>query len=1490
MKKNILTRSACVLTAAFLLVCSVMMFMPGAAVKANAAGDGFWSLYEVVTEGDNEWKDGWNKTEYEYTVKAEPGKYTYSWKCNVDYYSASGDLLNLKGDASTVICTNTAPPSIINGGDTVSVGAVLNGHYEKRSFSFEDPSDFADGGNMSICAIYNNNGNDYSYFSHGGSGDTLYTSEEEPTVSRTFTCEIRGGRRDGDELAIRVSSTHGAMCHYKYRWFSGEAPDEGDSDEEGGYWKEVDRGQTDTHVTGSRNLVEQYSDAEWSASEGSFYFKNTKKNLGRESWYPEDHNCDGESVEETLTIGLPERTYLAGDTISLKVDSTVTHNTKHGPLPGVELSAYLCHYEAFGVYGDNIGLIDDLGKGSYGITMVENAGYRYNADGDIEYAEWGYEGQSTTVTAQFPEGTKEGEELWLVEDWDGQITYWYKYVWVKGSPDGATGKDKDKDKEDDKYYWRYDGVQDTYGDSPAGSSFEDGQYVYDNDLRSYKWSWKPESGGCRFRFDYLKNETNDYDGEFHDKGGCKGEYAIFHVTGTELNRNYLPGETANMRLKIDAEKSEYLCRVVETTAWGFAYITRINPDTDPPILDYYTNFDNGNEEAQLTFGFRTTDSPNESIFMDVSAKMPKDAKEGDVVYVVLHCQAEDVYYKVGLRYVYTKGTPVAGGTVGFKGGKGQFFETIDRNAWETPGEDGGVNIPLEVFGGVVGVIGCIGGSVAAAGATKKKGKKGSEKKSSFKLIIYKDFGNSLRKGAAAVPIYARIAEYGPDGVEIPRNYDDLTSSISWFSDTPGVEVIPIGEVNGYMGANVRIPDVGSDLTEAVICARFSSFGGAFTEKVHFRAIGRPQVEVYTTTKPAKLLQSLVMLPGSGKTSELDLVVNGFAEQPTDMAVDKSSPSKNGEDALIVKTAKTGAFTYRLTLNNMVPEGLHDTKLVYLRFQATNAKETAVGVLQIHICPEGISVLSPPLNDKGMIVVNTEDADPGPGVTIPPTVLKLICCHRDKNTGELVVEEKGFDISRFKPTDEATKHVLNEFECEITNIDGKDGEYYVKPKQVLPIDTEKPPLVVTLPLAWPMGFPEYTLEVPVFLEGEHLPNDKPTDADKERELLIRACNRYGLTNNGKAQQLMRLARGTDPAASVLRQIRYAICYEANLYYSKEAEQMTKLGDKMDRIVTILSVAKWFGEQCRTYLLKRYTGDLGELLLNPLIDLVFVDIGGEFFFRGGEDYQLQDNILKKVEQIAENKFSSLMTDPFTSDSFSDLNIKDKAKKASGWIVCFYATVSIKYYYLGDETKGDIGRSCLLALKDLGSTALKTAISKALGDWLNKEQTGPKSFTIVRKNADTGQTETVQSSYVDMMMTNTFRWFKRTTGKSEILKKFFDHCIRNQKAFFGDKLVNYNSTALGGALGDALADVFTNSTVDSIIAMFTGDRFVLKIGDAELHFDLTESLELVREYFMTFFGIDYFMRLLGKDQEKLPQVPDAIPYATLEETQELEKRSRM
>ena len=158
--------------------------------------------------------------------------------------------------------------------------------------------------------------------------------------------------------------------------------------------------------------------------------------------------------------------------------------------------------------------------------------------------------------------------------------------------------------------------------------------------------------------------------------------------------------------------------------------------------------------------------------------------------------------------------------------------TVNTKASGTPGEDGGVAIPIAIVIGSAAAAAAIG---AAAGSGKDEGKK----QSSFRLYVFKNFGDTLQVGEKPQPIYARIAELTPEGAEIPRA--DMSSQINISSGTPGLEVWDGGMVNGYRGAELSIPDKSFAETECIVSFKFTGEGGTLTENMIFKVMGEAKI-------------------------------------------------------------------------------------------------------------------------------------------------------------------------------------------------------------------------------------------------------------------------------------------------------------------------------------------------------------------------------------------------------------------------------------------------------------------------------------------------------------------------------------------------------------------------------------------------------------------------------------------------------------------------
>ena len=137
----------------------------------------------------------------------------------------------------------------------------------------------------------------------------------------------------------------------------------------------------------------------------------------------------------------------------------------------------------------------------------------------------------------------------------------------------------------------------------------------------------------------------------------------------------------------------------------------------------------------------------------------------------------------------------------------------ETDASDDPGEDKGLGIPPAVFwigGGTVGGAVLVN-QIRKRGGGKKKGKnkdKGDDdpkpkKPSSYKMILYKEFGNTLRLGDPPVIVGARIEETTADGYKVDR--PDLTQTIR-ISEGENIHVLATGNNGKYRCAKIQVPD------------------------------------------------------------------------------------------------------------------------------------------------------------------------------------------------------------------------------------------------------------------------------------------------------------------------------------------------------------------------------------------------------------------------------------------------------------------------------------------------------------------------------------------------------------------------------------------------------------------------------------------------------------------------------------------------------------
>lgn len=170
-----------------------------------------WVLVDTINEDRKEVIASSNKSYegiYEYSATVAPGSYTYSWKYvgeSDDYYDP--DMLN--GESYATQLTISVPPTIIKGGETVSLTFNLSFTEDNLSFFDGHGSCRADWGNLRFS---NEMGKTfYEIYS-----SVKYADKNVLSISETISAVIPAGYSEGEQEELWTGDYTGT--YYVYEW------------------------------------------------------------------------------------------------------------------------------------------------------------------------------------------------------------------------------------------------------------------------------------------------------------------------------------------------------------------------------------------------------------------------------------------------------------------------------------------------------------------------------------------------------------------------------------------------------------------------------------------------------------------------------------------------------------------------------------------------------------------------------------------------------------------------------------------------------------------------------------------------------------------------------------------------------------------------------------------------------------------------------------------------------------------------------------------------------------------------------------------------------------------------------------------------------------------------------------------------------------------------------------------------------------------------
>ena len=622
-----------------------------------------------------------------------------------------------------------------------------------------------------------------------------------------------------------------------------------------------------------------------------------------------------------------------------------------------------------------------------------------------------------------------------------------------------------------------------------------------------------------------------------------------------------------------------------------------------------------------------------------------------------------------------------------------------------PGEDEGVD--FAAIGGGVAVA--IGVGAALAGG-KKKNNKNSKKNVGYKMYVYKDFGDAIRKGAPGVKVCARVTQT-VDGRE--TDSFELTQSIKCSGEN--LKVTPAGPSGKYFTALVS---AGADSAEGEGAVTFTAAtpGGVFTRNVIFRIVGEPSIVFPRDTEDGRLDMSVSddtveLIAGLGGREKLRFMFRDATEEPVGIRFGES----NGLRITSEKDTRY-QFTYYAAIdNNTSPvekeNGIfaeEEKRRITIYAKFPDGREVT-GYFTVNLYPDGLYVYVPKDKKKdGNLLVDTLPQEMGGdwngAITIPYTSFDLFVTYTDAD-GRAVIKKNPAMGHKDKLTDDGRygRTFTDNFTFKIHHAGSAGIEF--NPGETLPELGE--PYYAKMMLSSSVDGRTFEGELPMALSGEKPKLPSVIEWEKAYELLKRDIRYFGVDGEPHLRELIREARAKTLSASDLEHIRHYLLLCAVSYYEKDSREYEKIDAVMTRYIVVSSALVKAGDLAVEFLItqvwpKELGGTVAAKFINPLKNMLCNYIGQYISVYGGEPERGEIESMSFARTLIESVQAAL-EESITGD------MKPNPEQL-GYIVAAYLMVCFLKHYYGDDPheKGDIYRSMIAAGRDLTFAKIKAWFS--------------------------------------------------------------------------------------------------------------------------------------------------------------------------------------
>lgn len=636
------------------------------------------------------------------------------------------------------------------------------------------------------------------------------------------------------------------------------------------------------------------------------------------------------------------------------------------------------------------------------------------------------------------------------------------------------------------------------------------------------------------------------------------------------------------------------------------------------------------------------------------------------------------------------------------------------------------------------------GTLSTAGGGKNKGDKDSQeeekKKKTYKMKVYKGFGDAIRKGDKSVSVWARIVEV-EDGVENIR--DDLTAKIT--SSGEGMNVKSLGMQNNYMGAEVSIP-ADSEAETATLIFTFTGAGGVMHNKITFRVIGEPEIVFPHDNEDStgwELRTGKVkawMVAGKGGSDKVKFHIRNITEEPKKITFRTT-------EALHVAYEEDPEFFYTYYAcienrsapiekkNGVFAVQTYEDVTIDVLFEDGSIVSA---VFSVELYPDGLSISAGGQYMKdGRLVINTVPKD---NVSLgyepyEPTVFYTAVAYLDDEGRAVILENPGFTYK--DPTDDGKYgdlFPLNFFyhlKCFSTT------GIWIYPENMLPSLGVPYEAHMHITIDDEASDRPYSAEIPLLVLGE---DPKPVYGDEERatalKLLQKDIKFFGLDNNKELKTAIGLAMSGRCSYDNIKEIRKGVIHAGVVFYMDEGDAYKDYDRLLTRSIVIAGTLVKAGDFAIEYMLKKLLGGYGgpaAKIINPLKNLLATFVG-EIYAKGRninssdlvDDFteRFTDTLLKSCDEALMSVITGVMLgdDSLQEDTYVPYkafgknlavtgNAFEEIKNTLGSVIAVYLLLRFVQHYNGKtddkESKGDVFRSMVAAIYDLGFEALKAFI---------------------------------------------------------------------------------------------------------------------------------------------------------------------------------------